>query len=214
MRMTLAGVSLMFSIGGYACSAGGISVSTHTIGFWYEADAFLLSPEAVERLGGPISATDERSIEGTSRSEIERAFSELTITLTADDNAFWRVQVVKSLPVRSNRQRPAAGESLPLGFLGGVGNVGFDFVAAKAIDYAPPDAARPDIIEAIGRGVGRVAVHEFIHQILGTAFSDDYSDDNTYEYGRPDRPSQYYGELHWGTAWPLLQDRIGKRVAR
>ena len=66
----------------------------------------------------------------------------------------------------------------------------FDLVAVKAVDYAPPDAGRQTIIEGIGRGVGRVAVHEFIHQMLGTAFADDYNDDGTYEYGRPDRPSR------------------------
>jgi hypothetical protein len=211
MRRAFPFTSFVLSICSVACSADGSSRSNRTIGFWFEADAFLLPPGAATRLGAPISKFEGQSIERTARSEIERAFTDLRLTLTADDDAFWRVKVVKTLPVRMN-QRPAAGESLLMGFLGGAGHVAFDFVAVSAIDYAPRDAARGSIVEAIGRGVGRVAVHEFTHQILGAAFADDYSDDNTYEYGRPDRPSQYYGGLHWSTAWPLLRDTVGTRT--
>jgi hypothetical protein len=35
------------------------------------------------------------------------------------------------------------------------------------------------------------------------------TDENSYEYGSPDRFSQYYGELHWTTAWPLLLQKFG-----
>ena len=34
------------------------------------------------------------------------------------------------------------------------------------------------------------------------------ADENSYEYPSPDRASQYYGELHWSTARPLLDKRL------
>jgi hypothetical protein len=61
----------------------------------------------------------------------------------------------------------------------------------------------------MGRGVGRVAIHEFAHQILGVADIHNTDDQDSYEYPSPDRPSQYYGDLHWTHAWPLLQKRLG-----
>ena len=97
---------------------------------------------------------------------------------------------------------------MALGALGGRGAVGFDLVAFKAINYAPADAPRHRIIEGIGRGIGRVAVHEFVHQILGVAAAHNNSDVNSYEYGSPDRASQYYGDLHWTTALPLLNKKF------
>ena len=32
--------------------------------------------------------------------------------------------------------------------------------------FAPDDADRAAMIEALGRGIGRVAIHEFLHQLL------------------------------------------------
>jgi hypothetical protein len=64
--------------------------------------------------------------------------------------------------------------------------------------FAHPGGSRQGIIEGIGRGIGRVAVHEFMHQMLGASIADSDIDANSYEYGRPNRRSQYYGEL--GTA--------------
>ncbi len=98
-----------------------------------------------------------------------------------------------------------------MGFLGGSGAVGVDFVAFQAVHFAPGEASRQVIIEGIGRGIGRVAVHEFMHQMLGASASHNDSDPDSYEHGRPDRASQYYGELHWTTAWPLLRRRFDDR---
>ena len=39
-------------------------------------------------------------------------------------------------------------------------------------------------------------------------------DVDSYEYGSPDRQSQYYGELHWTTAWPFLDARFGKNAKK
>jgi hypothetical protein len=61
----------------------------------------------------------------------------------------------------------------------------------------------------MGRGIGRVAVHEFMHQILGASIGHDDTDSNSYEYGNPERRSQYYGDLHWTVALPLLEQRLG-----
>jgi hypothetical protein len=103
---------------------------------------------------------------------------------------------------------PSVGESYAFGPLGGGGSVAFDNVALNAIRYASPDASRQQIIEGIGRGIGRSAAHEFAHQILG-ATSIHSEDPNSYEHRSADSPAHYYGELHWATARPLLQEKIG-----
>jgi hypothetical protein len=194
---------------GLSCSGDRFSTAPQTAGFWFERSSLELPSAATRRLDGPLTANELKSIKHLSRSEIERAFSNLRIAVTERPDAFWRVEVVRSRPVKWTRQLPSAGESVALGILGGQGAVAFDIVALKAIHYAPTDASRQSIIDAIGRGIGRVAVHEFVHQILGVAASHNEGDENSYEYGSPDRPSQYYGELHWTTAWPLLASRLG-----
>ena len=181
-----------------------------TAGFWYQEDALTFPADVGARLGGPLTSEEMASIEQLSRAEVERAFAGLRISVTRSERAFWRVTVLRSLPTRRSTDRPHAGESLAMGFLGGSGAVGFDFVVFQAVHFASPDESRQDTIEGIGRGVGRVAVHEFMHQILGASIADNVIDADSYEYGRPNRRSQYYGELHWTTAWPLLQRQFGR----
>ena len=193
----------------FACS-GGLSRATPSAGFWYESSAFVLPADVATRFGEPLNDDEIGSIKQLSRTELERAFSGLRITVITNPNAFWRVEVLQSLPVREHQPLPHAGESLALGILGGTGAVGFDVVALKAIQYAPTSASRQRVIEGIGRGIGRVAVHEFIHQILGVTAAHNDTDEDSYEYGSPDRSSQYYGELHWTTAWPLLHQKFEK----
>jgi hypothetical protein len=176
-------------------------------GFWYENGAFVLPPDATTKLGGPLSEQEVDSIKQISRVELERAFAGLRMTVTQSQDAFWRVAVLQTLARRG--QLPHAGEAVGLGPLGGTGAVGFVIVALKAIQYAPSGASRQRMIEGIGRGIGRVAVHEFTHQILGATAGHNDADENSYEYPSPDRASQYYGELHWTIAWPLLQRKIG-----
>lgn len=197
-----------------ACLATALATSLacsrpHTAGFWFEHDAMALPDHIAARLGGPLADDEIASIERLARTEVERAFSGFSVSIVSSDQAFWRVAVLRSLPERDNKALPHAGESLAMGFLGGRGSVGFDFVAFQAVHYAPVDAVRAEIIAGIGRGVGRVAVHEFMHQMLGVSNAHDDTDVNSYEYGRPDRPSQYYGELHWTTALPLLGRKLG-----
>jgi len=62
--------------------------------------------------------------------------------------------------------------------------------------------------KAIGRGIGHVAVHEFAHQILNTSAVHNKEDEHSYEYPSPDRSSQYYGDLHWTTARPFLEQKL------
>jgi hypothetical protein len=80
----------------------------------------------------------------------------------------------------------------------------------NAIAYAPAGAARQTIIEAIGRGIGRTAVHEFAHQLVGSFSLHNTTDRSSYEYADL-RPEHFYGELHWGVALPRLQQQIGLR---
>jgi hypothetical protein len=196
-------VALAFSGGMIACS------SVPTAGFWYQDAPLALSADSRDRLGGALTSGEVESIRELSRSEVERALSGLRIAVGTNQRAFWRVAVVQSLKRSTNRQLPAAGESVAMGFLGGTGAVDFDMVTAAAIHYGPPDASRQSIVQGIGRGIGRVAVHEFMHQILGASIAHNDTDVNSYEYGSPDRRSQYYGDLHWTTAWPILRAKFG-----
>ena len=198
------GVAVVAVVATVACSRA------PTAGFWYQGDVVTFPADVAARLGGPPTNEEIGSIEQLSRAEIERAFSGLGISITMSDRAYWRVAVLRSLPTRRNLDRPPAGESLAMGFLGGSGAVGFDFVAFKAVQFAASNESRRGIIEGIGRGIGRVAVHEFMHQMLGASIADSNIDADSYEYGSPDRRSQYYGELHWTTAWPLLRRKFGK----
>jgi hypothetical protein len=39
---------------------------------------------------------------------------------------------------------------------------------------------------------------------------DNRTDTGSYEYANADRPSQYYGDLRWTTAWPVLEEKFGR----
>jgi hypothetical protein len=102
--------------------------------------------------------------------------------------------------------------SLASGF-GGAGAVSFEFAANGAMAYAPESAARPVVIDAIGRGAGRVAVHEFAHQLVPHIEIHNSRNPNSYEYGSISR-EQYFGDMHWDIAGPALDERIGRRADR
>jgi hypothetical protein len=187
---------------GVACRISTIA----TAGFWYDEDSFALPARAAETLGGALTDDELASIKRGSRAELERAFAGLRIQVVDDRRAFWRVEVAHSL--RPRGPLPNAGESLSFGWLGGSGAVSFDLVALKAIQYAAPGASRQAILDGIGRGIGRVAAHELAHQIVGNGDIHDRTDENSYEYPSPDRASQYYGELHWTRARPILEQKL------
>ena len=173
-------------------------------GFWFE-DVKYSSP----RLGTPITSADVETIARVARSELATAFEGLRITLSDRRNARYRVRVVQVVrDLRLDRQVEVAGESRAVSGFGGQGAVSFGFLASGAVAYAPTDADRGSMIEAIGRGIGRAAVHEFTHMLLPTAPIHDSTDVRSYEYASAARSEQYFGELRWNLAWPLLQRRL------
>ena len=103
-----------------------------------------------------------------------------------------------------------AGASHAVPGLGGHGDVSFDFLAGGATATSPEQAARTEIVAAIGRGIGRTAVHEFTHQLLPQAPIDDSQDVRSYEYDSAARPEQYLGEMRWNLARPLLEARLSR----
>jgi hypothetical protein len=176
-------------------------------GFWFAERTFTLPAEATARLGGPLRSAEIDDIEKTARVELARAFSGLTVDLTDRQDARWRVSVVNT--VFAPGASPSAGGSLEFGAFGGQGSVGFATLATIAIRYAPDTASRQDLLDGIGRGIGRAAAHEFAHQILGKAMIDDRADSDSYEYFSADRASQYFGTLHWMSSGPLLREKLG-----
>jgi hypothetical protein len=198
--------SALVAFGGGALAAtlilgcGGV---TPTAGFWYDDGPLALPAPAAEKLGGLLTEDELESIKTSSRAELERAFAGMRLRIVDNHSAFWRVEVSRTL--RGHGPLPNAGESLSFGWLGGVGAVSFDLVALKALQYAPAGASRQVILDAIGRGIGRVAAHELAHQMIHSAEAHNPGDENSYEYPSSDREAQYYSELHWTTARPLLE---------
>jgi hypothetical protein len=78
--------------------------------------------------------------------------------------------------------------------------VNFRTIALSAIHLAPPNASRQTIVDGIGRGIGRVAVHEFTHLILGPGVGHNTTERDSYEYGGTNHESLYYGDLGWTIA--------------
>jgi len=107
------------------------------------------------------------------------------------------------------RKMSVAGESRGSRQYGGAGTVNFSYFAGGALVFAPAGTTRPALIEAIGRGVGRGAVHEFTHLLLPDAPV--HSRNRTsYEYYAASRPEQYFGPMGWDLAAPLLAARFGR----
>ena len=175
-------------------------------GFWFDRVTFDLPVGDVERIGGPVRPEEQSQIESVARAELEAAYAGLRIRFTPQSSAFYRLRVVQDIPARA---LPVAGTSrrLPLG--GGIGEVSFRTLGSQAVGNAPRDATRARIIEAIGKGIGRTAAHEFAHQILVGVNLHDTKDADSYENGISDRPSQYYGTLHWAFAKPHLAKALG-----
>ena len=179
-------------------------------GFWFDGVRYDSSEAMIEQLGGPITPVELRAIEEVSRAELRRAFAPLRIAFSNSPDAMYRVRVVQELRnLRAPWAPGPAGESRSVPGLGGEGALSFRMLVSNAVAYAA-DADRPAIITAIGRGIGRAAAHEFAHQLLGTAAVHS-TDVGSYEYESSARREQYYGELHWDLAWPVLQRRVGLR---
>jgi hypothetical protein len=177
-------------------------------GFWFDRVTFDLPLDDVERIGGPVRPEEQLQIESIARAELATAYAGLRIRFTSQPPATFRVSVVQDIPARA---LPVAGASrrLPLG--GGIGEVSFRTLASQAVGNAPRDASRARIIDAIGKGIGRTAAHEFAHQLLDHVNLHDTKDPDSYENGISNRPSQFYGTLHWAFARPLLAKTLGQR---
>ena len=172
-------------------------------GFWFEEVSYE-SPGI-----GSLTAADLETIEAIARTELTEAFSGMRFVLSQRRDATYKVRVVQRLlDNRFRRQVEVAGESLAITGLGGQGSVSLSYLASSALAYAPADTTRAEMIEAIGRGVGRAAVHEFTHQLLPRAAIHS-ANIGSYEYASAARPEQYFGELQWDLALPLLRQRIG-----
>lgn len=181
--------------------------------FAFDPAALAGTPEDVAAaLGGPLTAADADTIQREARAELQRAFAGLRIRFTEGNGAFWSVLVVPSVVRQGLSGRAiqnAAGASYPFGPLGGAAFLNFTTLALKAVLYAPPGASREQVVAAIGRGIGRSAVHELTHLVLGAraAHSDRI---DSYEYHSADRAAQYYGVVRWASARPLLEGRLGR----
>jgi hypothetical protein len=192
-----------------ACQLGG-SDSRLVARFSFEG----VTPDSVavvsERLGAPLTSADLLAIESAARQELHVAFAHTRLHFPEAGKPAYRVRVV---PQRYAPSRPVAGESRAFGGILGNGVVNFNIVALSALAYSNGASDREAIVHAIGRGIGRTAVHEFAHQILGPAGMDRTDDPFSYEHADL-RPEHFYAPLHWGPAAAHLQERIGLRRSR
>lgn len=173
-------------------------------GFWFEEVAFESA-----RLGEPLTAAEIATIESVARAELREAFRGLQVSFSERRDARYTLRVVQEVrDLRFRRPVGVAGQSRGIAGFGGSGSVSFDFLANGAMAWAPDDAVRGELVEAIGRGIGRTAVHEFTHQILPTAPIHASRDEGSYEYQSAARRAQYFGPMRWDLAWPLLQQRL------
>jgi hypothetical protein len=179
------------------------------VGFWYEEFPFTFSAAVTTALGGPLTSSEIDAIRQVSRHELTEAFSGLKVAFTDTRQAPLSVVVQLSIPRRKGQRLPNAGETFAMGPFGSRSVIDFTEVLMAAMAHAPAGTTREQLVTGIGRGVGRVAVHELAHGILGAGAMDNRTDDHSYEYFTHNRPSQFYGELHWTRAWPVLVERVG-----
>jgi hypothetical protein len=179
------------------------------VGFWYEEFPVTFSAPVTAALGGPLTASEFDSIKQISREELTHAFSGLKVAFTDSRRVPLTVVVQLSIQRRKGQRLPNAGETFAMGPLGSRSVIDFTEVLMAAMAHAPAGTTRQQLVAGIGRGVGRVAVHELAHGILGAGAMDNQTDDHSYEYFTHNRPSQFFGELHWARAWPVLVERVG-----
>ena len=178
------------------------------LGFWL-APLSYQSP----RIGEPVTQSEFAIIDAAARAEIAEAFKDFAVTITTSRNARFKVEVVRQLKDwgRSSSMGNWAGQSRAVAGFGGSGAVNFEFVANGAMVFAPPEASRAQVIAAIGRGVGRVAIHEFTHQLLPKQPVDSSPDPSSYEGNTAAVREGYYGTLHWDIARPWLEARLKRK---
>jgi hypothetical protein len=206
-QAAIAAVLFFAGMAAYTLASPRFRPASVEAGFWFEAVAFDSS-----RLGSPLTAAEIVTIQSVARRELRDAFAGLPIVVSDRRDARYTLRVVQEVrDLRFRRAVGVAGQSRGIAGFGGSGSVSFDFLANGAMAWAPDDADRADLVAAIGRGIGRTAVHEFTHQLLPTAPIHDSRDDQSYEFASAARRAQYFGPMHWDLAWPLLHQRIARR---
>jgi hypothetical protein len=177
------------------------------LGFWIEPVSYR-SP----RIGDSITGAELAAIDRVAREEIATAFENFDVTISSNRQARFKVAVLAQLKdQRLVRPGTYAGESRAVAGFGGSGAVNFEYVANGAMVFAPEDASRATVIEALGRGLGRVAIHEFLHQLLPKKPLHDARDRHSYEGNSPAIVEGYFGDLHWDIAAPWLRERLKPR---
>jgi hypothetical protein len=195
--------ALCFCVAACACAPSRVE-----LGFWIEPQSYQST-----RLGDPITAAEYATIDKVARAEIENAFAAFDVTVTSSHDARYKIVVVPRLKDHRMLRRSStyAGESRAVAGLGGSGAVNFEYVANGAMVFSPDDASRATVIEALGRGIGRVAIHEFLHQLLPKADVDGSKDIRSYEGNTAAVAAGYFGDLHWDIAKPWLEKRLKPR---
>ncbi len=171
--------------------------------FWFDNVTF-----EVPGLQEPIRKEERQTIQLSALTELRTAYRGLRVTFSDNPGGFYRVHVIQQYPSRPGPAGPV-GQSRSMGPFGGEGSVSFQAVASMVVHYAPPDAGRAALIDGIAKGIGRTAVHEFAHQILFGDRVPRSVDPQSYEYENADRAGQYFGSMHWDTAWPFLVKKLG-----
>ena len=206
-RESLGRVSIKFATVGWCLFIASCGPRAVELGFWIEPVSFE-SP----RLGGAITETEYQLIDQIARAEIANAFKDFDLAVTTNRDARFKVAVTPQLKDwRLLRPGTYAGESRVVAGFGGSGAVNFEYVANGAMVFAPDDASREQIIAALARGIGRVAIHEFLHQLLPKGAVHDSEDRNSYEGNSPALIEGYFGDLHWGIARPWLDARLKRK---
>ena len=181
-----------------------------TAGFWFDRVTYE-SPALTEALGGALTEPERATVRAGARREVEQAFAPWRLRVADQQSAHYRVRVVQAFPPRRGPGAMAVAESHTFGPLGGIGAVSFATVASLAVAHAPPGTTRAALVEAIGRGVGRVAAHELAHQILPLKNFHASSDEASYDFEAANRTSQFYGAVHWDLAASWLEGALGRR---
>lgn len=192
---------------GLACGVAACSDAPVELGFWMEPVSYTSA-----RLGDPISPQELAMIESVAREQIIAAFDGFDVIVSGNRRARYRVRVVQRLrEERFRREAHVAGESRGMAGFGGSGAVSFEYLASGAVVFAPEMASRAEVTEALGRGIGRVAIHEFLHQLLPKFPLHDSRDSRSYEGNSPALREGYFEDLHWGIAEPWLEKQVGRR---
>jgi hypothetical protein len=198
------GFVLLSGVAGLGLAAGRYRGRVVEAGFWFEPIAYESSV-----LGGAVTRSDLETIEGVARAEVVRAFAGLRVQVSNRRDAHYGVGVASQVgDPRFRAQVEVSGASRAVAGLGGRGQVSFALLAGHAIGYADPATGRGELLSAIGRGIGRAAVHELAHQLLPTVQIHS-ADIGSYEFDSSARREQYFGPMRWSAAWPMLSSRFG-----